>query len=208
MKNLLKASVVIASATVLGIALLASLNAGSQMQPSIEEFKAKAIGQGRQVGQAFGVDLFIHVYSPPFEHLILLDAFKEAGNEGLVTALSKMSPKGRLMILGLSNGRLGYDVTYIRSLPTPSGMKIQVVTDRPIKYQALASPPEFRSTDYLLAALELDLSNQKGKDKGTLFVASRFQIGTDGELEFLDPRNTYSPLNPWTLVDIIDSNKK
>jgi hypothetical protein len=196
MKNVLKASFVIVSAMVLGMALLAGLNADAQKKPSPEEFQAQAMGKGTQMGQSFDVTLIINEYSPLSDRQILVDAFKKAGNQGLVNALSKMGAKGRLMI----TGTLGYDVDYIRSFSTPNGRKIRLVTGRPIRLGELWT--DSRSTDYELSALELDLSNQKGKSTGTLLTACQFQIGKDGELELTNLRNL------WSLVNIMDRSEK
>ena len=196
MKNVLNPNVVLASATIFGIVLLSGLSAGAQMKPSREEFQAQAMGQGTQLGKNANVTLIINEYSPLSDRQILVDAFKAAGNEGLVNALSKMSAKGRLMI----TGTLGYDVDYIRSFPTPNGRKIRLVTGRPIRLGELWT--DSRSTDYELSALEFDLSDQKGKSTGTLLPACQFQIGKDGEVELLNLRN------PWSLVNILDRTKK
>jgi len=57
--------------------------------------------------------------------------------------------------------------------------------------------------DYDLSALELDLSNQKGKSSGVLVPACQFII--DKRTKELTIENYQ---NPWRLVDILDRTKK
>ncbi len=60
-----------------------------------------------------------------------------------------------------------------------------------------------RSTDYNLSALELDLSNEKGKSTGVLLPASQFKINKKtNELEIENFQN------PWKLQNIMDRSKE
>jgi len=53
-----------------------------------------------------------------------VEAFDKAGSEGLFNALEKMPSKGRIAI----TGTLGYDISFIRKIPTENGFKIRVLT--------------------------------------------------------------------------------
>ena len=56
----------------------------------------------------------IYEFSGDEDRAILVDAFKEGQNEGLVNALTRMKSVGRIAI----TGTVGYDLSYIRLVPT------------------------------------------------------------------------------------------
>ena len=191
MRNTGKRSFTIALACIIGLVLLSSV--GSTATPGTSErefFQATAQGQSTQLGRQFSVNITIEEYSTPEDQQILLAAFDSGGMKGLVNALSKMKSKGRLAI----TGTLGYEVNYIRSFPTPTGRKIRLVTNRPIRFgEAWA---DSRSMDYNLSALELDISNEKDKNTGILLPACQFKIDKDKHLAIENYRN------PWKLVNV------
>ena len=101
---------------------------------------------------------------------MLVEAFQQAGSEGLFNALGKMRSKGRLAI----TGTLGYDISFVRKIPTDTGYKIRILTNRPIRFgEAWVNG---RSMDYNLSAVELDISNEKNKSTGVLLPACQFKI--------------------------------
>ncbi len=177
-----------------GLMLLAGL---AQERPAPELYQAQAMGQGTQMGRSFNVTIHIEQYSTDAERQALFDAFNKSGSEGLFNALSKMESKGRMSI----TGTLGYDISFARKIRTKDGVKIRVLTNRPIRFgEAWA---DSRSSDYNLSALEFDLSSQKGKSTGTLLPACQFKIDKKTrELEI----EAYQ--NPWKLVDVQDRSKK
>src|ERR1700740_3783646 len=64
------------------------------------------------------------------ERQVLVDAFAKGQNQGLVTALQKMRAVGRISL----TGTVGYDVSFIRMIPTPTGRKLRFITNRPIRF--------------------------------------------------------------------------
>jgi hypothetical protein len=153
--------------------------------------QAQAMGQSTQLGQNFGFNLIIEEFSTPEDQKILVDAFNEKQNEGLVNAVSKMKSKGRMSI----TGTLGYDVNYIRQFPLPDGgMKIRLVTDRPITFGEAWS--DSRSMDYSLSGAEIILNPDNKKNSGTLAPACKLKIDKEKQLqlELLQ--------NEWKLVDV------
>jgi hypothetical protein len=169
--------------------------AQEKMEP--EEYQAQAMGQGNQLGQTFNVTLHLEQYSTPEERQVLVDAFDKAGSKGLYNALSKMHSKGHIAI----TGTLGYDVIFARTLPNGEGAKIRILTNRPITFGEAWT--DSNSMDYNLSALELDLSNEKGKSSGILLPACEFKINKKtNELEIENYQN------PWKLVDVLDRSKK
>ncbi len=156
-----------------------------------EMYQATAMGQSTQMGKMFNVNIIIESYSTPEDQQILIEAFQQRGNEGLVNALSKMPSKGRIAI----TGTLGYDINYVRVFPTPTGKKIRIVTDRPLRFGELWY--DGRSTEYSLSVLELEISDVKGQSGGTLLPACKFYISKEGELTM----EAYQ--NPWKLVNVM-----
>lgn len=160
-----------------------------------ETFDATAYGTTTQMGRNVGIKIIIESYSTPDDQRILLEAFSKGGNEGLVKALEKMPARGRIAVVG----GLGYDVTYIRQFPTPTGRKVRLITYRKIAFgEAWAST---RSEDYSVTAVELDLNKDKNKSTGTLLPAAKLQVNKQNEIEI----ETFQ--FPWRLANIIDWDK-
>jgi hypothetical protein len=156
-------------------------------------YQAQAMGQSTQMGKNFNVTVNIERYSTPEERQVLVDAFQQAGSQGLFNALEKMRSKGRIAI----TGTLGYDISFVRKIRTDDGYKIRILTNRPIRFgEAWVNG---RSTDYNLSALEMDLSSEKGKSTGVLLPACQFKINKKtSELEVENFQN------PWKLQNILD----
>ena len=162
-----------------------------------QEYQAQAMGQGTQLGQNFNVTLILNEYSAPEERQVLVGAFEKAGSQGLHNALNKMHAIGRIAI----TGTLGYDVIYARQFPTADGAKIRVLTSRSITFGEAWT--DSRSMDYNLSAMELDLSDQRGKSTGILLPACQFKI--DKKTNELEIENYQ---NPWKLVDVLNRSKR
>jgi hypothetical protein len=177
--------------------LLIASFALAQDKPTPEVFQAQAMGQGTQLGRNFSVTVHIADYSSPEERQALVEAFDKAGSEGLFNALNKMGSKGRIAI----TGTLGYDISFIRKIPTADGYKVRVLTNRPIQFgEAWVNG---RSTDYNLSALEFDISNEKNKSTGVLLPACQFKI--DKKTKELTIENYQ---NPWKLTNILDRSEQ
>ena len=95
-----------------------------------ETIDASAMGTGTQMGSQVGITLNIYDYSTPADKQILVQAFEKGQNQGLVNALSKMKAAGHIEV----TGTLGYDCSYIRMIPTPTGRKIRFVTNRLLRF--------------------------------------------------------------------------
>jgi len=190
-KNTILAAAVIG--VVAGLLLTGSKSSAQEdvRLPKSIYIQAQAMGQSTQLGQTFGMNLIIEEWSSADDQKVLVDAFNQKQNEGLVNALTKMKSKGRISI----TGTLGYDVNYIRQFPQPDGgMKIRLVTDRPITFGEAWS--DSRSMDYSLSGAEIILSADKKKNSGILAPACKFKIDKENQLqlELLQ--------NEWKLVDV------
>src|SRR5215469_1450616 len=82
-----------------------------------ETIEATAMGTGTQLGAMVNVSLEIYQYSTPEDRQVLIQAFEKGQNQGLVNALSRMTAVGHCSI----TGTLGYDVAFIRMIPTSTG---------------------------------------------------------------------------------------
>jgi hypothetical protein len=157
---------------------------------------ATAMGTSTQLGKNVSVKITIYEFSTEEDRQILLDAFKNGQNQGLVNALTKMKAVGRIAI----TGTLGYDLSFIRLIPTPTGRKIRFVTNRELRYGETYYNSQ--TTAYNLTAGEIDIDDSdKNKSAGVLFPAAQLVINKEGQLEFQLNKN------PWKLVNIIDWNK-
>ncbi len=180
-----------ATLTIAGLMLLVSSSATAQKLPKSITIQAQAMGEQQQMGQTFGINLIIEEFSSPEDQKVLLTAFNEKQNEGLVNALDKMHSKGRMSI----TGTLGYEVSYIRQWKEPDGsMKYRLVTDRPITFGEAWS--DSRSMDYSISGVEIVISPDKKKSTGTLMPLVKLKMNKENQLEL----ETYQ--NPWKLVDV------
>ena len=158
-----------------------------------ETIDATAFGTSTQLGRNIGVTVIIYEFSTPETRQALVEAFQKGQNQGLVNALQKTPAVGRIQI----PGTLGYDLSYIRMIPSATGRTIRFVTNRKITFgEAYA---DSQSQSFNLTAGEFVLNDQdKSKNTGVLYPAAQLTINKDGELqlELLQ--------NPWRLSDIID----
>lgn len=158
-----------------------------------ETISATAWGTSTQLGANVSVTLIICQYSTPADRELLVQAFQQGSNEGLVKALQKMTAVGHVSI----TGTVGYDVSYIEMVPTPTGRKILFVTNRRITFGEDFF--DTRSKAYNLSAGEIDINTQeKSKSSGVVFPAAQLGINNQGQLSINLLRN------PWRLSGIID----
>jgi hypothetical protein len=162
----------------------------------VETIDATAMGTSTQMGKVVNVKVTIYEYSADEDRQILIEAFKKGQNQGLVNALTKMKSVGRIAI----TGTLGYDLSYIRVVPTPTGRKIRFATNRMLRFGEVYYNTQ--TTAYNLTAGEFDINDSdKDKSGGVLYPATQLVINKEGQLEFQLNKN------PWKLVNIIDWNK-
>jgi hypothetical protein len=161
-----------------------------------ETIDAQAMGTSTQLGKSVGIKLTINNYSTPEDRQVLVDAFKKGQSQGLSKALEKMPSVGRIAI----TGTLGYDVAYIRVIPTPTGRKIRFATNRLIRFAEAYYNTQSKDFDLTFGEINIDDKDKK-KNGGVLYPASQLIINSKGELQVELRRN------PWNLVNIIDWNK-
>src|SRR5271157_5021052 len=158
-----------------------------------ETIDATAWGTSTQLGRNIGVTLTIYQYSTPEDRDILVQAFQKGSNKGLVNALERMKTVGHIAI----TGTLGFDVSYIVLIPTPTGRKIRFITNRLIKFGEAYADTQSQSFD--LSAGEIDINEQdKSKSAGVLYPAAQLGIDDQGQISI----NLMQ--NPWRLANIID----
>jgi len=183
----------LAALCMLAAALVLAISAPAFARDKYETIDATAWGTSTQMGAHADVTIVIYEWSTAADRQVLVDAFKAQQNQGLVNALTKMKAVGHIAI----TGTLGYDLSYIRMEPTPTGRKIVFVTNRLIKFAEAYA--DTQSQAYNLSAGQLDLNDQdKTKSAGVLYPAAQLIIDDKGKLE-LDLRQ-----NPWRLSDLID----
>ena len=162
----------------------------------VETIDATAMGTSTQMGKLVNVKVTIYEYSTDEDRQILVEAFTKGQNQGLVNALTKMKSVGRIAI----TGTIGYDLSFIRLVPTPTGRKIRFVTNRLLRIGE--SYYNTQSTAYNLTAGEIEINDSdKDKSSGVLYPAAQLVINKEGQLEFNLRENA------WKLTNIIDWNK-
>ena len=192
-KNAVPTSHKLALATLLITGLLLAGSTLAFGANKAETIDATAMGTSTQLGSDFSITLNIYDYSTPADKQILVQAFQQGQDKGLVNALSKMKAAGHIEV----TGSLGNDCSYIQMIPTPTGRKIRFVTNRPLRFGEVYW--DTRSTAYNLTAGEFDVNDtDKSKSTGVLYPAAELVIDKQGELQM----NLIG--NPWKLVDVID----
>jgi len=181
----------VAATTVAAVAAMCAVSAGAREK--YETIDATAWGTSTQLGANVGITLTIYEFSTPADRQTLVDAYKAGQNQGLVNALQKMKAVGRIQI----TGTLGYDVSYINMIPTPTGRRIRFITNRQIRFGEAYT--DSQSQSFNLTAGELNLNDQdKSKSSGTLFPAAQLVVDSEGKLQWDLNQNA------WRLGDIID----
>jgi len=178
----------------LGLLMIASVpGLGQRGNQTID---ATAFGTSTQMARNFGVKIIIYEFSSPEDRDILIQAFQKGQNDGLVNALEKMKSVGRISI----PGTLGYDLTFIREILTPTGRKIRFVTSRKIAFGE--SYWDSQSKSFNLTAGEININDKdKSKSDGVLFPATQLIVNKEGELQWELNQNA------WRLTNIIEWDK-
>ena len=176
-----------------GLFLVAAFPALSARGVKDETIEATAMGTSTQMGQMVGISVEIYDYSTPADKQVLVQAFATGQNQGLVNALSKMHAVGHISI----TGTLGYDLAYIRMIPTPTGRKIRFVTNRLLRFGEVWA--DTQSTAFNLTGGEFDLNDSdRSKSTGVLYPACQLAIDKQGQLQIELNQNA------WNLVDVLD----
>jgi hypothetical protein len=176
----------------IGLLMISSVP-GFGQRGSNETIDATAFGTSTQMARNFGVKVIIYEFSSPEDRDILVQAFQQGQNDGLVNALEKMKSVGRIQI----PGTLGYDLSFIREVLTPTGRTIRFVTNRKIAFGESYWNTQTKS--FNLTAGEINI-NDKDKDKsdGVLFPAAQLIVNKEGELQWELNQNS------WRLGNIIE----
>jgi hypothetical protein len=176
----------------MGVLMFASVP-GLGQRGSNETIDATAFGTSTQMGRNFGVKIIIYEFSSPEDRDILVQAFQKGQNDGLMNALEKMKSVGRIQI----PGTLGYDLSFIREIVTPTGRTIRFVTNRKIAFGESYWNTQTKS--FNLTAGEININdNDKDKSGGILFPAAQLIVNKEGELQFELNQNA------WKLTNIIE----
>lgn len=176
----------------IGLLMIASIP-GFGQRKSTETIDATAFGTSTQMGKNFGVKILIYEFSSPEDREILVQAFQQGQNDGLVNALEKMKSVGRITI----PGTLGFDLSFIREIVTPTGRTIRFVTNRKIAFGESYWSSQTKS--FNLTAGEININDKdKSKSDGVLFPAAQLIVSKEGELQWELNQNG------WRLTNIIE----
>jgi hypothetical protein len=188
LRKFLARSVLVAS-----VLVVTAIQGWSADKVKTETLEASAMGTGTQLGQVIGITLNIYDYSTPADKQVLVQAFNKGKDQGLVNALQKMKAVGHIEI----TGTLGYDCSYIKMIPTPTGRKIRFVTNRLIRFGEVYW--DRQTQEYNLTGGEFDLNDSdKSKSTGVLYPEAMLVIDKEGQLQ-VDLNQ-----NAWKLSDVID----
>jgi hypothetical protein len=154
--------------------------------------QATAMGTSTQLGRIYNVNIIIEALSSTEDRNALIAGFKRSGQDGLVSVLEDMKPKGRVRF---ASGGVGNDIKYIIELPSKSGRRFRLVTDRNLAFGELYNGT--RSRDYSVGAMEL-LLTPDGKGSGTVLPACKLTVNKKKQQVEVE-----SYQNPWKLSNLI-----
>lgn len=154
--------------------------------------QATAMGTSTQLGRIYNVNIIIEALSSTEDRNALIAGFKRSGQDGLVSVLEDMKPKGRVRF---ASGGVGNDIKYIIELPSKSGRRFRLVTDRNLAFAELYNGT--RSRDYSVGAIDL-LLTPDGKGSGTVLPACKLTVNKKKQQVEVE---TYQ--NPWKLSNLI-----
>ena len=175
------------------ILLMISTVAAFGQRGSAETIDATAFGTSTQMGRNFGVKIIIYEFSSPEDRDILVQAFQKSQNDGLVNSLEKMKSVGRITI----PGTLGFDLSFIREIVTPTGRTIRFVTNRKIAFGESYWDTQTKSFNLTAGEINID-DKDKSKSDGVLFPAAQLIVNKEGELQWELNQNS------WKLTNIIE----
>jgi hypothetical protein len=166
---------------------------GFSSRPKSELIRVTARGTGTQSDLSHPMSLEIYAYSTPADKQLLSQAFAKGQNQGLVDELGKMKAVGFCHI----SQNVGYNIRYIQMTPTPTGRRIQFITDRQLRFGEAYH--DRQSSSFNLAAGEIDLNDtDKSKSTGYFYSEAKLMVDEQGQLKF------ELVAYPWRLMDIID----
>jgi hypothetical protein len=171
------------------------LSASGSYAKDQEVIQAQAFGTATTAGTTFGLTIYIEDYSTPADQKALIDAFKAGGHDEMVKVLSKMKSKGRVR---LSSGGVGYQIAYIRNIPTANGRTIRLLTDRPINWGEATYG--VRSKEYDHTIIELQLNKDKSKSTGSMIPGARITV--DKKKQQIEVESYHAM--PWRLAGIME----
>jgi hypothetical protein len=160
--------------------LVAGQGANTQLQNSgPETFTAFAVDISSTAPRATASAVDIHVdrYSPDADRDRLKAAFKEKGQDGLLSELQKLPVVGYIR----TPQSLRYDVHFARQVPqAEGGRKIVLLTDRHMAMWEVAN--QARSVDYPFTLVELQL-DKDSTGVGKASIATKITQSDDGAVE-------------------------
>jgi hypothetical protein len=178
-----------------GIALLTCLLITASVpgvgQQTKETIDASAFGTSTQLGKHFTLRIIVYKFSSPEDRAMLVKAFQKGQNDGLVNKLENMKSVGRIQ----TPGTLGYDLSFIREIETPTGRTIRFVASRKIALGEAFGNTESKSFNLTAGEININKSD-KDKSDGVLFPAAQLIVNAEGELQF-DLRQ-----NAWKLNNV------
>ncbi len=166
------------SVTVAAIAGLAWVSAAAAQKAAIPSVPQQWVGNMVNMQGGGTTRIVVHAgsFSPPEEVQNLAAILKEKGQDAAVSAMAKMPARGWIRI----GSSLGYQVPVIRYIPTQTGYRIVVVTDRPIQF--FEARRSTRSLDYPVGMVIFDL-NGDGTSAGQVLPTIKASFDKEGKVE-------------------------
>jgi hypothetical protein len=161
------------------IQCFAQASGSTENRPDLPaQYAATAFGQsGSAAGKSFGLTIYVQELTRDGDVEELVAILKHKGQDGLVSALEKLSDKGRVA----PNGSVGTGMRVIRIRSNPDGgQHIVLATNRPISFPELYNAT--RSTNYKIGIVVLNV-DKDGKGTGSFAPLCKVKFNKKNELE-------------------------
>ena len=164
-------------ATLLAVALPALAGAAAQGAPLPAEYTGILLDSSGAV--TVPITLHVDTLSTPAEIARLSKELGDHGPRAVMADLATMPARGWIKVGDL----MGFDVPVIREFPTPKGVEVFAVLDRP--FPLFEQLKAIRSIDTPFGVVELTL-DLNGNGHGLLYPASRVMFTNEGKVEAID----------------------
>ena len=134
---------------------------------------AQFIGAGGSAATTFKVR--VERYTPDAEREAVVQALKQGGYPGFLTALRKAPVVGSVTI-----GGHAFDIRWARETPVKNGRAITLVTDKPLFFIGAGSPLAKPKDGYEVAVLNFEVNDYGMGVGGKMAAAARVKSGDSG----------------------------
>lgn len=140
-----------------------------------ESFTANAQFQGAGGAAATTLKIRIDRYTPDAEREAVMQALKQGGYQGFVTALRKAPVVGAVTMGGST-----FDIRWARATPNKDNRSIVLVTDKPMYFVGAGNPDAKPREGFDVGVISFDVDSVGMGFNGKMAAAAKVKPGANG----------------------------